>query len=710
MTSITGSILTKAEIIISFLQLYGLIFVIDVNVNWPNIWDVVSSFVPFFRFDIDFALDYDISYKEEIKFGIIVLIPLLLMLFYWAVSSLKHEKWIEDYSNHWYSTKIKVFIIWLILIIVSFAAAVATDYPVSFNKLSAGTLPTSAVNGYILIMWGFFTAIYFLWFLIVSYFRANYVGVERSDFLKWWLGNTYILRRMCLFVITILYMPASRYILIQFYCVDGKLERYPDQQCFPNQWSYIQVISIFFGFLYILGIPAFFYYLIDVGVEVVSKQKYNIRKIEIEKEIIRLRGQMEKFKDTAWKAAEYEKSINEYEDYLQTLWSTEVAKNPLPQTYLYSAYERQFRYYKILQMAQKLFVIIITLFVPISWFTYIKPLAGTGIQGLFCVIAMVFRPFSDKFEDYMDIGSQFANTINLLAALGLTMGFLNDTVSTIGLFIANCGAIALFIFNIFSTPLRLLWAEREALSRAAAVAAAAAEEAAENADQAIDMSNIPRVNDADVQRAIAASAAGLNSVPISKIEKFIPSSPLNNVVPDSLAIPGQIDTLKISSSANSVIDIMKSVNIDVSINDEHRQLLENKIEAGAHQVEHIAIELGTVGSNAAESGLKSFDPLARSAGELITNSAGAINASLIPSNINNDANNLFSSGIDLAKNSTSSAINGINDAGNAGSVAFGSLEHSDQIALSAAASDLAITASITHDKNEDAALNEKYEK
>lgn len=88
----------------------------------------------------------------------------------------------------------------------------------------------------------------------------------------------------------------------------------------------------------------------------VSKQRYSVRAVEVLAEITRLEGQREKFKDAKWKADEYDKTIKDYKEYLETLWSAEVAKNPLPQTYLYAAYERRFRYYKILQMAQKLYV------------------------------------------------------------------------------------------------------------------------------------------------------------------------------------------------------------------------------------------------------------------------------------------------------------------------------------------------------------------
>ena len=42
MASVTGSILTKFEIIINFFQVYGLILVIDLHIPWPDLWTRIS--------------------------------------------------------------------------------------------------------------------------------------------------------------------------------------------------------------------------------------------------------------------------------------------------------------------------------------------------------------------------------------------------------------------------------------------------------------------------------------------------------------------------------------------------------------------------------------------------------------------------------------------------------------------------------------------
>ena len=47
----------------------------------------------------------------------------------------------------------------------------------------------------------------------------------------------------------------------------------------------------------------------------------------------------------------------------QIYWN-KATGNKLPQTYLYAAYERRYRFWKLMQMAQKLAIIVVTMFVP----------------------------------------------------------------------------------------------------------------------------------------------------------------------------------------------------------------------------------------------------------------------------------------------------------------------------------------------------------
>ena len=114
-------------------------------------------------------------------------------------------------------------------------------------------------------------------------------------------------------MLTICFMPASRIVLEQFTCRNGRLVAFPDQLCFPQAVSVIQILAFIFGVLYILGIPIFFFRLISQGTNVVAKAGFETRGAELRAEIARLKGQREKFQNSAWKAKEYDDAIEEYE-------------------------------------------------------------------------------------------------------------------------------------------------------------------------------------------------------------------------------------------------------------------------------------------------------------------------------------------------------------------------------------------------------------
>jgi hypothetical protein len=481
MASVTGSILTKFEIIISYFQVYALYLVIDLKIPWPGIWLAFSRFVYFFSFNIDIAFNFDIPYKEEIKFGILVCIPLLFFLFYQLVDRLKADKWIERYSNDWQYTKRRAVFVWFVFMVLAFFGALFYDYPTSYYLVFAGRMPVNNTSGLVVVCCGIVTFCALVWYAVVANFRSNFVGVDHHEFLKWWLERTFFLRKMVLFLLTVCFMPASRIILAQFVCVDGTLLAYPGQACFPTRVSVIQILAFVFGLLYIAGIPFFFYRLISQGTHIVSNAGFETRGAELRAEIARLEAQREKFKSASWKVKEYDEAIAEYEQYLQTLWANEVLKNPLPQTYLYAAYEKKWRYYKILQMMQKLAVLVITDFVSQQDVAFLKMWAGTALQGVFTVLAVALRPFSDGFESLMDISSQVVNFVNILAALGVSMAWLSDSMATIGLFVFNIAAMAFFTLNMFATPIRACLAQRELLALAAKAALDAAADGAADA-------------------------------------------------------------------------------------------------------------------------------------------------------------------------------------------------------------------------------------
>jgi hypothetical protein len=184
MASITGNILTKAEIIISYFQLYALYLVIDLHIPWPQIWLAFSRFVYFFSFNINIAFDFTIPYREQIEFGILASVPLMFYLFYVTVDRMKSDKWIERYSNEWISTRRKAFVTWVVFIILVLFGALFYDYPVSYNLVLSGHFPQPNTSGLVLVCWGIVTFFALIWYMVVSNFRKNYVGVDHHEFVR----------------------------------------------------------------------------------------------------------------------------------------------------------------------------------------------------------------------------------------------------------------------------------------------------------------------------------------------------------------------------------------------------------------------------------------------------------------------------------------------------------------------------------------------
>ena len=98
--------------------MFGLILVIDINFQWPDIWygfdyfccleakvfislfpiaplhrSTFTAWVHYFTIDIDFHFSYYVPYKEELKFAIIMVMPLIFMILYLFVDRMKPDEW-----------------------------------------------------------------------------------------------------------------------------------------------------------------------------------------------------------------------------------------------------------------------------------------------------------------------------------------------------------------------------------------------------------------------------------------------------------------------------------------------------------------------------------------------------------------------------------------------------------------------------------------
>jgi len=161
------------------------------------------------------------------------------------------------------------------------------------------------------------------------------------------------------------------------------------------------------------------------------------------------------------KSTAYKELNKEAKEHLRKFYQNEVKNNPMPQTYLYAAYERRFRYFKILQMFQKLFVVVVTMFIP-TVVSFMKVAIASGLLSAFSVISITFRPFNDQHEDWMDILSQSTNTLNMFIALLLKLGWSNSTMSGGFLILINLVTLLLFFLVMISGLIRKCRAKKSA--------------------------------------------------------------------------------------------------------------------------------------------------------------------------------------------------------------------------------------------------------
>jgi len=255
-----------------------------------------------------------------------------------------------------------------------------------------------------------------------------------------------------------LFMPVTRMIFLQFSCdsTTGRLSAYKDREC-PSQHLFaIQYAAIIFGLGYIIGIPMFFRRLIRTAVKMVDAHGYGDEE-SLFKNMLKRKADKD---PEGHKSKTYKELHKEAKEHLRKFYQNEVKLNPMPQTYLYAAYERRFRYFKILQMFQKLLVVVITMFIP-TVVSYTKVAIASGLLGAFSVISITFRPFNDQHEDWMDILSQSTNTVNMFIALLLKLGWSNSTMSGGFLILINLVTLILFFLVMISGLIRKCRAKSE---------------------------------------------------------------------------------------------------------------------------------------------------------------------------------------------------------------------------------------------------------
>jgi Leucine-rich repeat (LRR) protein len=472
LVSVTGTLLTKFEIFINFLQVFGLVINLDIKIHWPQAVLDVAEWCKLFTFDFDNWFKIDLPYQQQLKFAFIMLLPTLSLCFYGILSVLNKNRWVNSYIVHWRKSKFQAFFLYflavLLAILLSFFAP-----PASYSSIQSGSGVPSLSKSIALCIVLFLSFLYFLWYFIVRVFRSHYFydqSAAKQHFFVWWLDKIQWWRQVALFLTTIVFLPVARVILAQYECYcysdypDNPLKDssgniikycsikiYPGQECFPTTVTAIQIFAFVFGILYVVGIPLFFYRLIRSGVEaMVDRHGYIEEKTLVETAISQLK---EETQQESNKSAENKLLIKRLKKQLKQFYFNRVNQNRSPQTYLYAAYERKWRYWKLYQMAVKLILIVIAFFLPQLFFGAFKYILANILIIGYAAIAFGARPFNSSLEDAMDLTSHLANSVNALFALLLGVNTVSNTLATGVLICVNVLVLAVFIFALIISPI-----------------------------------------------------------------------------------------------------------------------------------------------------------------------------------------------------------------------------------------------------------------
>lgn len=176
-----------------------------------------------------------------------------------------------------------------------------------------------------------------------------------------------------------------------------------------------------FAVIYIIGVPLFFGRLISKATKMIDSHGYKDEEKAYVCDIVwycpltigryRYKEIMDSLKKQARTDKEAKKKLRDAIEHLDTFWANEVALNPVPQTYLYGAYQRRFRYFKLFQMFQKLAIVCVSLFVPASAFENASLILSNAFVASAAVLAIMFRPFQVRVTQRISVSTYQLTTL-----------------------------------------------------------------------------------------------------------------------------------------------------------------------------------------------------------------------------------------------------------------------------------------------------------
>ena len=492
--SMMSSMLSKLEIAVSFLQVYAINLTIDINIPWPHLYIDFSSWTNVFTLSFTDIFSLSSSFAQTLLFSLLIAVPTVLLgFFYWLSRLRKHQDYYaRQLVNRWHQTAALATVAYLFSICIAIAVGLfAAGDGLGLQALEAGEVPPAESLTVVILLWASFSFLFGVWLLIVHMFRKLYTNDTSEDkfvFRAKWLSMLNWGQIAVMFILTILFMPIARVLLSQFLCVCSTDpttnvetcydENYPSNACFPTQITAVQALAFMFGMVYIIGLPLFYIRLINRTTKLVlsTSRVYQLN----EEKMTAMTDEWKQYtvnftnEQKAWSSAQLKKKRKERQSASRAYYTTLAAlkqqqqfiyysvvnqpENVVPASSLYSSFTYRYRFWKIIQMAQKLLLIIISLFIPAVWGELKQAkVVSAGIVILATTsLVVTARPYNDKLEDVMDAMAGVSNTINALVAIGLSyeLVWLTSERSDIILLTANGCTLLSFAVALVFVPLR----------------------------------------------------------------------------------------------------------------------------------------------------------------------------------------------------------------------------------------------------------------
>ena len=493
-SSMMSSMLSKLEIAVSFLQVYAINLTIDINIPWPHLYVDFSAWTNLFTLSFTDIFSLSSDFAQTLLFSLLIAVPTVLLgFFYWLSRLRKHQDYYaHQLVNRWRQTAALAAIAYIASVAVAIVIGLfAAGDGLGLQAMEAGHIPPAESLTVAILLWASFTFLFAVWLGITHVFRKLYTGDSSEDkfvFRARWLSILNWSQIAVMFVLTILFMPIARILLSQFLCqcaTDDATgdstcsdQNYPDNDCFPHHISAVQALAFVFGLVYIIGLPLFYIRLINRTVKLVlsTSRVYQLN----EEKMVAMATEWQAYTAAfaqdckAWSAPQLKKKWSERKAASRAYHTTLSAlrqqqrfiyysvvnqpENVVPASSLYSSFTHRYRFWKIIQMAQKLLLIVISLFIPAVWGELAQAkVVSAGIVILATTtLVITARPYNDQLEDVMDAMAGVSNTINALVAIGLSyeLGWLSSERSNIILLVANGATLLSFAVALVFVPLR----------------------------------------------------------------------------------------------------------------------------------------------------------------------------------------------------------------------------------------------------------------